>query len=348
MIEFEDNVSEVTLPRKIPQFPSGTKFVKVVCGGLHTLALTADGLVFSWGCNDDGALGRSGPEALPGVVTVGLKILASDICAGDSHSIAYNSSVGAVFMWGVYRSQEHGNKMDVVRHPQEVGRTAFRRMHIQKVVSGAHHTLFLVNGRVFAAADCDNINLGPGKIVKCSRDVEVTLIDRSKTRNVDVFAGGSHSFMLKENGVLLAWGKNNCGQLGIGNCEDTNVPTRVLKLRGERVKSISGGEAHTVALMDSGCVYSWGINDNSQLGADDETIKEMDAECAAKKWTEHSWPIPRRVKGLEGIARISTGAHYTYAIDGLRSIYSWYRMRTRGRVGDWARTTCWGPGRIRA
>lgn len=34
----------------------------LACGGIHTIAVGADGRVWSWGCNDDGALGRpSGP-----------------------------------------------------------------------------------------------------------------------------------------------------------------------------------------------------------------------------------------------------------------------------------------------
>lgn len=30
--------------------------VSIVCGGLHTLALTKFGQIYSWGCSDDGVL----------------------------------------------------------------------------------------------------------------------------------------------------------------------------------------------------------------------------------------------------------------------------------------------------
>jgi len=55
---------------------------------MHTLVLNNEGVVFSWGCNDDSALGRGGSENYPERVV--LPEAVTDICAGDSHSIAYN------------------------------------------------------------------------------------------------------------------------------------------------------------------------------------------------------------------------------------------------------------------
>lgn len=37
---------------------SSKSFVQVVAGGMHTVCLTEDGRVFTFGCNDEGALGR--------------------------------------------------------------------------------------------------------------------------------------------------------------------------------------------------------------------------------------------------------------------------------------------------
>jgi regulator of chromosome condensation len=58
-----DDVLQVKKPRKIPIFSLGpgfpaNKIIKIACGGQHTLALSSNGVVFSWGGNDDGALGR--------------------------------------------------------------------------------------------------------------------------------------------------------------------------------------------------------------------------------------------------------------------------------------------------
>lgn len=79
---------------------------KLECGGMHTAALATDGSVYTWGCNDDGALGREGVECLPMKVDAALNIPVTNISAGDSHTIAYNTDKNKVFYWGCYRVSE--------------------------------------------------------------------------------------------------------------------------------------------------------------------------------------------------------------------------------------------------
>ena len=70
---------------------------------MHTLALTSNGTLFSWGCNDDGALGRLGDENVPMRVDGALDVPTTDISSGDCHSIAYNTELNTVFYWGSYK-----------------------------------------------------------------------------------------------------------------------------------------------------------------------------------------------------------------------------------------------------
>ena len=72
----------------------------IKCGGLHSLILAENGKVYSWGCNDEGALGRDGTSEEPGLVE--LPWPATGIAAGDSHSIAYSCETNEVYWWGLY------------------------------------------------------------------------------------------------------------------------------------------------------------------------------------------------------------------------------------------------------
>jgi regulator of chromosome condensation len=78
------------------------KVYKICCGGMHTLVLTTMGKVFSWGNNDDGALGREGADNQPMLIN-GIDVPVSDISAGDSHSTAYNPKLNVLYVWGSYR-----------------------------------------------------------------------------------------------------------------------------------------------------------------------------------------------------------------------------------------------------
>ena len=69
---------------------------------MHTLVLTTMGKVFSWGCNDDGALGRSGIDNQPLIIDT-IKDPMTNITAGDSFSIAYNTELNLIFQWGAFR-----------------------------------------------------------------------------------------------------------------------------------------------------------------------------------------------------------------------------------------------------
>ena len=60
--------------------------------------------VFTWGCNDEGALGRKTADEddcyVPGKVELGEPIV--QVCAGDSHSAALTQK-GTVLAWGTFR-----------------------------------------------------------------------------------------------------------------------------------------------------------------------------------------------------------------------------------------------------
>jgi regulator of chromosome condensation len=104
----EDDLHEVKRPKRLPLFDMSIQtfdlkvpICKLVCGGMHTVAIAPSGAVFTWGCNDEGALGRPGVEDKP--IVVGLNMRCTDASAGDSHTVFYNTELNRACFTGLYR-----------------------------------------------------------------------------------------------------------------------------------------------------------------------------------------------------------------------------------------------------
>lgn len=93
------------------------KVVSIACGGLHNAVCTEEGLVYTWGCGDDGSLGRLpidccqfdfirvGDENFPILVeALGNETIIRVAC-GDGQTLAVSTS-GDVWGWGTYKDKE--------------------------------------------------------------------------------------------------------------------------------------------------------------------------------------------------------------------------------------------------
>lgn len=86
---------------------------------MHTLAILQNGDLYSWGCNDDNALGRPGDGTIPDKVD--LPGYTMQISAGDSHSMAIiadhnDTNNRSVYEWGTYRDS-NGNVKQPITEP---------------------------------------------------------------------------------------------------------------------------------------------------------------------------------------------------------------------------------------
>ena len=66
---------------------------------MHSATLSSDGSVYTFGCNDEFALGREDDEDIDKVELPEKMI---EITAGDSHTAAL-SETGIVYAWGTFR-----------------------------------------------------------------------------------------------------------------------------------------------------------------------------------------------------------------------------------------------------
>ncbi|RLN48043.1 hypothetical protein BBJ28_00004861, partial [Nothophytophthora sp. Chile5] len=122
----EDDDLMVKFPRVVkPLVKLG--IVRVACGGLHSAAITAAGEVYTWGCNDDGALGHMGDENVPAKVE-GFgpqQAAAVQVVGGDCHTTVVTLA-GKVYTWGCYRDKEGKQWCDAA-----TPKAAFKQKQVQ-------------------------------------------------------------------------------------------------------------------------------------------------------------------------------------------------------------------------
>lgn len=151
-----------------------------------------------------------------------------------------------------------------------------------------------------------------------------------------ISGGEYHTLVLKLDRTVWACGKNDSGQLGLGNTQSPkNTIEQVLggdmgTTNLERIVGIDGGWYHSLA-VDVDCnVWAWGENTHGQIGDDPLTTPAP---------TPYTTPVEVNDTGgsnpLTDIRGISAGrsGEYSLAFDGSGSAWSWGE-NDRGQLGD--------------
>jgi alpha-tubulin suppressor-like RCC1 family protein len=82
-----------------------------------------------------------------------------------------------------------------------------------------------------------------------------------------IAAGGNHTCAILDNSsAVMCWGKNDQGQLGLGNTTDSPNPSAVNMGSGITAKAIVAGESHTCAILNNSAIKCWGRAYEGQMG----------------------------------------------------------------------------------
>ncbi|XP_077559435.1 E3 ubiquitin-protein ligase HERC2 isoform X3 [Haemaphysalis longicornis] len=276
------------------------KKVVVNSGGKHCLALSAEGEVYSWGEGDDGKLGHGNKSSCerPRVIELlrGKEVV--DVACGGAHSACITAS-GELYTWGKgrYGRLGHGDSDDQLK-PKKVEALSGWRVRCVACGSGDAQTLCVTDDDcVWSWGDGDYGKLGRGGSDGCKVPLRVDLLQGMGVVRVE--CGSQFSVALTSAGGVYTWGKGDYHRLGHGTDDHVRRPKRVAALQGKKVICIAVGSLHCVACTDAGEVYTWGDNDEGQLG--DGSVNAI-----------HK---PRLVAALQGkkINRVSCGSAHTVA-----------------------------------
>ncbi|XP_047196036.1 probable E3 ubiquitin-protein ligase HERC1 [Hippoglossus stenolepis] len=108
-----------------------------------------------------------------------------------------------------------------------------------------------------------------GQLAEAGRNILVPTTAPSFSQAQQVVCGQNCTFAIQPNGTVLACGEGSYGRLGQGNSDDLHVLTVISALQGFVVTQLvtsCGSDGHSMALTESGEVFSWGDGDYGKLG----------------------------------------------------------------------------------
>jgi len=338
-----EDIMERSKPALVKSIP--VKVASVVAGGMHTLALSVDGVVYSFGCNDEGALGRpieDDEEGFnPGEVKLDVKVV--QICAGDGHSVALGEN-GKVWYWGTFRDSSGSFGLTPDGAQQKSPVALAHHLDVAKISSGSDHVVLLTTeGALYTLGCAEQGQLGRvgERFTNRGGRRGVALLlepDRVHSKNrravfTDIWAGSYDTLAQTDKDEVLACGLNNYSQLGI---ERGMMFYTLTKSEGLSKKwaQVSFGQHHALCLDQEGKVYAIGRADYGRLGLGKEATN--DGKDDAKE--------PTLVPALadKKCVEVSCGTCVSFAVTDDGECYSW-GMGTNGQLGHAGEDDAWEP-----
>lgn len=227
---------------KVPSlvtFPNNVIVRSVASGSRHSMALSDDGRLFTWGWGVQGQLGHGQNKTImtPRQIDMPVDDPVVAISAGGLHS-ACITSTGECYTWGSSQYGQLGHGLEVV----------------EKITCNIPRRVMLPHVK--------EEGLEKGKVVVESP--EEPFIAES------IACGGMHTAAVDKNGKLWCWGRADSGQTGKREWIFTFfsglvVPHMVTEIE-EKVTMVACGGWHTAAVTYSGKVYTMGKEDFGILG----------------------------------------------------------------------------------
>ncbi|DAZ94414.1 TPA: hypothetical protein N0F65_003443 [Lagenidium giganteum] len=285
------------------------RIVQIACGSGHTVVLTDDGEVYTWGRGDDGRLGHgdNGWKFVPRMVEELRGKNIRQVTCGSYHTAAVTVS-GELYTWGggMYGKLGHGNESG---HTVPCLVETLKGLQVRQVACGSRHTVVLLeNMDVYTWGDKENGVSGHGdtdghQYLPCR-------VEELRGNNIkQISACGFHTACLSENGEVYTFGEGKFGRLGHNSERNQLVARHVEALAGKRVKQIACGGFHTAAVTETGEVYTWGGGEHGQLGHGDKVNKT----------------VPTMIEALMDklVIQVTCGWSHTVALTDTGEVFTW-------------------------
>eukprot|EP01083_Nonionella_stella_P046110 123481_1 len=281
--------------RIVPQIVNTLKSynaVSVAAGKYHSLILTDEGNVWSFGYGNDGQLGYVTKEKILAKKAMREVALSPNIIDSLNNEHIVNISCGACHSCVISKDGKlftfgyNGLKQCGVEHLR--GDRIFVPTNVVLpneltpafIECGNCHTLILTtNHMVLSCGKGEEGQLGHGNDdIHCNTP---KIIDALKTKHIiNIAAGHKHSLCVSKDGEVYAFGIGTMGVLGHGDIypQPQMEPAAILFFKDKNIKireCAAGGESHSGAISITGEVYLWGSGRDGCLGIGSRKVKAV-------------------------------------------------------------------------
>ena len=311
-----------TAPTRLaPEVFGGAQVVMVSCGSRHTLVLTEDGDVWSFGCGGWGRLGLGdvADRMVPSRLASGFggsKV--AFVAAGASHSLAITVE-GDVWSWGCGRHGCLGLNVEDRLEPASLGREKFGGAQIIMVAAGLSHTVAVCTGGMLWCADAHARARARARACAHAHTMECHACKVAQRVKLQVRAEAAPHHACR--GCGRAWGNGEYGKLGLGDTTKRTSPASLGAgaLGGLKALQAACGDDHTLAVTEEGGLWSWGAGTYGRLGLGDERH-----QCLPVRVGSHHFSGQR-------ISMVAAGDAHSVALTELGALYTWGMGRLEAR-----------------
>ena len=329
-------------------------------GGIRT-----DGTLWTWGYNAYGQMGNNNAISTSSPVLVGnsawtqIAFYAGTYVGGDYAMYGINAT-GYLYAWGNNSYNQLGDNTTgnpSRSSPIQIGTsyaslvetpTVLDTNSWSQISAGASHNMAIRNNTLYAWGYNNYGQLG---LNTAATESNIAQIQANGSSFVSVAAGADYTFGITNLGYIIGFGYNANGQLATNDTQNRSNPVQLTAIQGNTLLNysspvqiglsswifISAGWSHSAAIRSDGTLWTWGTNENYNLGDATLVTRSSPVQLGASTFTQvgsaYSWNV------------VSAGRYHTVAIRSDRTLWGW-GSNSWGQLGAYNTTTATSPIQI--
>eukprot|EP01083_Nonionella_stella_P012935 36526_1 len=282
--------------------------------------------LYGWGDNEDGSTGDGVGFQIkkPNDMRIFRDRPVRFISVGEKHT-AVILQYGGLFVFGCNENGQCGlDGQKYFRVKPDLVVPYLKNAEMCQVVCGGSVTLALTrHGTLYSFGNEDMAGLlGRQNFVRWP-SYQPSVIPSVYYQSVmEIAAGEKHCLLRTRYNRLFGWGRNNHGQLGVGDTETRMKPTEILAMKNKEMIQVECGGSHTAVLTKNGEIWCFGNNNHGQCAVDPQDIPQVLRPTQVEgKWEEDS------------ITQIACGRYHTLSTDS-QKVWTWGQNLQGQCTGD--------------